>query len=71
MKLQGQTSLTEAEKVTEARKHVDALMPFLEKMNGVEQAFISKLEWQFKKYGNNTSVLNRQLFWLRDLRVKY
>lgn len=70
-KLQGQSTLTDAEKVTEMRKHVEALMPELEKMNGGEQAFVKRFADQFKQYGDRTFVSNKQLFWARDLRMKY
>lgn len=71
MALQGQTTLTDAEKVTEARKHVDALVARVPEMSESEAQFITRLAGQFKQFGARTSISNKQLFWLRDIRMKY
>ena len=69
--LQGKTTLSEAEKVTEAQKHVEALLPHLKEMAPNEQSLITKLAENFKKYGPRTFISNKQLFWLRDIRMNY
>jgi hypothetical protein len=69
--LQGKTTLTDAEKVTEARKHIEALKPLVHKMNGNEADFITKLAKRFEEYGDRTYISNKQLFFLRDLRADY
>ena len=71
MSLQGQSTLTDAEKVTEARKHVEALTPHLAAMAPNEQEFIAKLAENFEKYGERTYISNKQLFWLRDIRMNF
>jgi len=69
MSLQGQTTLTDAEKVTEARKHVEALKNHVKAMAPNEAQFITKLAENFQKYGERTYISNKQLFWLRDIRM--
>lgn len=69
--LQGKTTLSDAEKVTEAQKHIEALLPHIKEMAPNEQDFIQKLADNFKKYGLRTFVSNKQLFWLRDLRINF
>jgi hypothetical protein len=69
--LQGQTTLTDAEKVTEARKHVEVLIDHVAAMAPNEQKFISDLAERFEKYGEKTFISNKQLFWLRDIRMNY
>lgn len=69
--LQGQTTLTDAEKVTEARKHVEALIDHVAAMAPNEAKFITDLAERFEKYGERTLISNRQLFWLRDLRMNF
>jgi len=71
MSLQGQSTLTEAEKVTEARKHVEVLKQHLAAMAPNEQQFITKLVGNFEKYGERTYISNKQLFWLRDIRMNF
>lgn len=71
MKLQGQSTLTDAEKVTEARKHVEALSDHVSEMAPNEQKFIADLSEKFEKYGQRTFISNQQLFWLRDLRMNF
>lgn len=69
MSLQGQTTLTDAEKVTEARKHVEVLIDHVAAMAPNEADFITKLAANFEKYGERTYISNKQLFWLRDIRM--
>jgi hypothetical protein len=70
-RLQGQSTLTNDEKVTEARTHVDALKPHLAAMAPNEQALVRKLAENFEKYGTRTFISNAQLFWLRDIRMNF
>jgi hypothetical protein len=69
--LQGQSTLTDAEKVTEARKHVEALIDHVAEMAPNEAKFITNLSERFEQYGNKTFVTNKQLFWLRDIRMHF
>jgi hypothetical protein len=69
--LQGQSTLSAAEKVTEVRKHVDYLQDFLEQMAGHERAFVVRVTEQLESYGERMVISNKQLFWLRDLSLKY
>jgi hypothetical protein len=71
MSLQGQTTLTDAEKVTEARKHVEALVDHVAAMAPNEAKFITDLSERFEKYGDKTFISNKQLFWLRDIRMNF
>jgi hypothetical protein len=64
MKLQGQSTLTDEEKVTEAERHVNALQDSFEQMTQGERTFV-------EQYGTKTVISNKQLFWLRDLVTKY
>jgi len=69
--LQGQSTLTDAEKVTEARKHVDALIDHVAAMAPNEAKFITDLSEKFEQYGAQTFITNKQLFWLRDIRMNF
>lgn len=71
MSLQGETTLTDAEKVTEARQHVEILKDHIAAMAPNEADFITKLAERFEQYGDKTFISNRQLFWLRDLRMNF
>lgn len=69
--MQGETTLTDAEKVTEARNHVEVLMDHIAAMAPNEADFISKLAHRFEQYGDRTFISNKQLFWLRDIRMNF
>ena len=71
MSLQGETTLTDAEKVTEARKHVEVLIDHVAAMAPKEADFITKLAERFEQYGDRTFISNKQLFWLRDIRMNF
>ena len=71
MGLQGQSTLTAAEKTTEAKRHVDYLEDRLEQMQDHERKFITDLIELFERFGSKTFISNKQLWWLRDLNVKY
>jgi hypothetical protein len=71
MNLQGQSTLSDAEKITEVRKHIHYLQDHLEQMNGVERGFVERMTEQLESWGDNTRISNKQLFWLRDLSLKY
>ena len=71
MSLQGQTTLTDDEKRTEAKKHVDYLQDFFEQMQQNERTFVEQLSERFDRFGDKTQISNKQLFWLRDLVLKY
>jgi hypothetical protein len=70
-RLQGQTTLTEEEKYTEAKRHVDYLQDFLEQMTTTERDFVERKADAMQRFGTKTMVSNRELFWLRDLALKY
>lgn len=71
MSLQGQTTLTDAEKVTEARKHVEELIDHVAAMAPNEAKFVQDMHERFEQYGERTFVSNKQLFWLRDIRMNF
>jgi hypothetical protein len=69
--LQGESTLTDAEKVTEARRHVNALEDSFYQMTQGERTFVEQLAQRFEHFGEKTAISNKQLFWLRDLVAKY
>lgn len=71
MGLQGESTLGEDEKKTEARRHVEHLKDLLERMDDRERKFVSDMADRFEEYGDRTFVSNKVLFWLRDLATKY
>jgi hypothetical protein len=71
MSLQGESTLTDAEKVTEAIRHIGYLLDFTERMMDNERKFIEDLSERLDRYGPKTQISNKQLFWLRDLSLKY
>ena len=71
MSLQGESTLTNEEKVTEARKHVEALIDHTAAMAPNEAKFITDLAERFEQYGERTIISNKQLFWLRDIRMNF
>lgn len=69
---QGESTLSEDEKKTEARRHVEHLTHYLDLMEDErERKFVSDMAERFENYGDKTFVSNKQLFWLRDLATKY
>ena len=50
---------------------MDYLQDFLEQMAGHEKAFVVRMTEQLESYGERTVISNKQLFWLRDLSLKY
>jgi hypothetical protein len=71
MKLQGESTLTNDEKVTEAKKHVRYLADWLASMTEKERGFVVGLDEALTRYGSKTAISNKVLFWLRDLVTKY
>ncbi len=71
MSLQGESTLNHAEKITEFRKHIHNLSDHLEEMTPTERGFVERMTEQLESWGDNTSISNKQLFWLRDLSLKY
>jgi hypothetical protein len=71
MSLQGESTLSDAEKVTEAIRHVGYLLDFTERMMDNERKFVEGLSDRLDRYGAKTQISNKQLFWLRDLILKY
>ena len=69
--MQGQSTLSNAEKVTELRRHIHDLSGCLEQMNDTERVFVERMTEQLESYGDRVALSNKQLFWLRDLSLKY
>lgn len=69
--LQGQSTLTDAEKYTECVRHVNYLLDFVERMMDNERKFVENLSDRMDRFGGKTEISNKQLFWLRDLTIKY
>lgn len=67
MRLQGESTLSDAEKITEARGRVERLRPRLAELAPNEARFVTEFAERFARYGERTFVSNRQLFWLRDI----
>ena len=67
MNLQGQSTLSDAEKFTEAKRHVAILQDAFEQLAPNEQRFVSDLAERIERYGPKTLISNKQLFWLRDI----
>jgi hypothetical protein len=67
MKLQGESTLSDDEKRTEAKRHIDLLQDHFEELAPNEQGFIRDLADRFDRFEERTFISNRQLFWLRDI----
>jgi len=71
MSLQGQTTLTDDEKITEAKRHVKYLKFHLTEMMDAERDFVQNTDDALLRYGAKAIISNKVLFWLRDLVLKY
>ena len=69
--LQGQSTLTDDEKVTEAKRHVAALAKSFSEMTDKERDFVQGIADNLQRYGAKTVISNKVLFWLRDLNMRY
>jgi hypothetical protein len=69
--LQGKTTLTQDEMLTEARGHVRTLAPLVDEMEDAERDFVNRLAPYFRSTPRPFEITVKQLFWLRDLRAKY
>ncbi len=69
--LQGESTLSDDEKRSEAQRHVTYLRQLTGLMAEYERKFVERLANDFDTYGNRVNISNKQLFWLRDLVVKY
>lgn len=70
-RLQGQSTLSGAEKVTEAKKYLAVLKGAIGEMTLQEIDLITTLEKRVERFGNRTMITNRELSWLRDINAKY
>lgn len=69
--LQGESTLTNAEKVTEAKKLIGYLEDHFEEMQPGERQFVQQMAERLETWGDTMAIMNKQLFWLRDLYEKY
>ena len=69
--LQGQSTLSHDEKVTEAKRHTAYLRPHYSEMDSKECNFVKDVADNLQRYGAKTAISNKVLFWLRDLTMKY
>jgi hypothetical protein len=69
--LQGQSTLTDDEKVTETKRHVAALAKSFSEMTDKERDFVQGIADNLQRYGAKTVISNKVLFWLRDIAMKY
>lgn len=69
--LQGQSTLSSDEKVTEAKRHVAYLAAHYAEMDDKECKFVKDIAENLQRYGAKTVISNKVLFWLRDLNAKY
>jgi hypothetical protein len=67
----GKSTLTDEEKVTEAKRHVANLLPHVEEMAEEERTMVVDLDDALRRYGPKTVISSQVLFWLRDLVLKY
>jgi hypothetical protein len=70
-RLQGESTLSPDEKVTEAKRHVAALASHLSEMRDKDRDFVQSVTDNLQRYGVKTVISNAVLFWLRDLAMKY
>lgn len=63
----GQSTLTDAERVTEAKRHIEYLLPRVGVLSPKEARFVLDVSESLKEFGDRTIVTPNQLFWLRDL----
>jgi hypothetical protein len=70
-KRMGQSTLTDEEKVTEAKRHVANLLPHVDEMDERERTLVVDLDDALRRYGAKTVISPAVLFWLRDLVLKY
>lgn len=59
------------ELIAEASKLVERLTPVVGKMRENEAEFIRSMSEKLKRFGAETFVSPRQLFWMRDLDERY
>jgi hypothetical protein len=71
MKLHGQSTLSAAEKLTEARQYVNILFPQTHKMQMGEARFVERIANRMKQYGDKALIGNDELSRLRDLNAEY
>lgn len=71
MRKLGQSTLTEAEMRTEARRHLNYLQDRFEGMTQSERTFVEQRVEAFKRFSDRAVITPNQLFWLRDLAEKY
>jgi uncharacterized membrane-anchored protein YjiN (DUF445 family) len=67
----GQTTLTDDELRSEAKKHLEHLKDFVEEMNPNARKFIEDLTIKFDEKGDTTRITPPMIFWLRDLVEKH
>jgi len=68
----GQSTLSDDERRTEARKLLDNIRkaPSLSELTEKEREFVEKITQDFQKYADRTFVSPNVLFWLRDIHMK-
>lgn len=71
MSLQGESTLSVSEKAQEASRIVDQLSNSFEQMTQGERTFVEQITDRLDRFGIETQISNKQLFWLRDLALKY
>jgi hypothetical protein len=69
--LEGQSTLSLDEKISEARVHLAALLPLAEEMNERDKNFVLRLATYFQMGARPSNLQTSELFWLRDLRLRY
>jgi hypothetical protein len=67
----GQSTLSDDELRTEAKKHLEQLKDHTEEMDPKSCKFVEDLFYKFEQYGDQTRITPNMIFWLRDLAVKY
>ena len=68
--LQGETGQSKEEDVREAQQLLDLVADEVEAMSSKEQGFVEDMSDRFDRYGEQTFISPRQLFWLRAIRDK-
>jgi hypothetical protein len=67
----GQSTLTLEERITEAKRHIATLKPHFAEMTDKDLAFVQSIDDSLLRYGAKASISPNQIFWLRDLILKY
>jgi len=58
-------------KVEEALDLIEMIMPCIEELTSKEHGFVSDIWDRLERFQEKTSISDKQLFWLRDIKSRY